>query len=181
MQGGFYRLGTLYGYMTYGADIRPDILCLGKGLSSCLPLSAVLSRKEIVDVDPSADLHGTHSGNPLCCAAALANLRFLSGRGQLAGLQRRIRVFESAMARLAKLPSILQVNVRGLIAGIIVDRTEKATAIVRACVRNGVLPVCTNRNSIKLAPPLTIAPDAIREAAEVLRSAILSSSEGPHD
>jgi len=180
MQAGFYRLGPLYGYMSYGPDIRPDIICLGKGLASCLPISAVLSRKDIVDIDPSADLHGTHSGNPLCCAAALANLRFLSQRGQLAGLRRRIRVFEGAMNSLAGLPSVRQVNARGLIAGIIFDKAETATAIVRACVRQGVLPVCTNRNSIKLAPPLTIAPDAIQEAVAVLRGAILETSGPAH-
>ena len=78
MQSGFYRLGTVYGYLTYSAAIKPDILCLGKGISSSLPLAAVLTTKKIADVDPNADLHGTQSGNPLCCAASLANLDFLS-------------------------------------------------------------------------------------------------------
>ena len=179
MQAGFYRLGPLYGYMTYGAEIKPDIICLGKGLSSCLPLSAVLSRKEIVDIDPSADLHGTHSGNPLCCAAALASLRFLSRPRQLSSLRRSIKAFESEVGALAGLPRVKQVNVRGLIAGIIVDRPETATAIVRACINQGVLPVCTNRNSIKLAPPLTITPEAIGEACKVLRNAIIEAPKSP--
>ena len=76
VQSGFYRMGELYGYMIYG-DYKPDIVTLGKGLTSSLPLSAVLSRKEIIDADSSANLSSTHAGNAVCCAAGVANINFL--------------------------------------------------------------------------------------------------------
>ncbi len=45
-------------------DVEPDLVCCGKGISSSLPLSAVLGKKEIIDVEPS--LNSTHGGNPIC-------------------------------------------------------------------------------------------------------------------
>lgn len=171
MQSGFYRLGPLYGYMTYG-DINPDMICLGKGISSSLPISAVLSRKEIIDVDEKADLHGTHSGNPLCCAAALANIDFLSNSRRIQNREKVVRIFETELGHLKEFPSVIQVNVRGFIAGIIFKDADTATKIALKCIEQGVLPVCTFRESVKLAPPLTITAEAIREAIDVIRNCI---------
>jgi len=172
MQAGFYRMGTLYGYMTYGHEIKPDLICLGKGISSSLPIAAILSRSDIVDVEPGADLHGTHSGNPLCCAAALANLEFLTDSEFQLGLKEKIKIFEEEVRSLASIKSVRRVNVCGMIAGVIFETSQLATSIVKACIERGVLPVCTNKNSIKLAPPLTIQEDAIKEAFCVIREAI---------
>jgi 4-aminobutyrate aminotransferase/(S)-3-amino-2-methylpropionate transaminase len=175
MQAGFYRLGPVYGYMTYG-DIQPDIIALGKGITSSLPLSAVLSRKEIFNIDTHADLHGTHSANAVCAAAALSNIEFLSSAKEIARRKKTIPVFEKEMKSLEKLPMVKQVNVRGMIAGIIFNNAEDATAVVMECIQRGVLPVCTNRNSIKISPPLTITTAAIQEAGGVLREAFAAYS-----
>lgn len=172
MQSGFYRLGPVYGYLTYSPGIKPDILCLGKGISSSLPLAAVLTRREIADADPKADLHGTQSGNPLCCAASLANLEFLGSRKMRDHLKKVMPLWEKETAALAGLPGVTQVNTRGLIAGIIFETTAGATQAVKRCIYAGVLPVCTNRNSIKLAPPLCITAAALKEALAVVREAI---------
>ena len=77
VQAGFYRMGKLYGYMTYG-DYKPDIITLGKGLTSSLPLAALLSTKDIIDLDSDVNLSGSQAGNAICCAAGLANLKFLT-------------------------------------------------------------------------------------------------------
>ncbi len=172
MQSGFYRLGPVYGYMTYGRDIEPDIICLGKGIASSLPLSATLSRADIVDIDEKADLHGTFSGTAVCCAAGLANLEFLSSGKQVKARRATEKTFGEALRALEGLPGVTAVNVRGFIAGIVTDTTERATAIVRECAGEGVLPVCTNKNAIKIAPPLTITSDAITEAIGVVRDVI---------
>ena len=171
MQSGFYRMGPLYGYMTY-SDFKPDILGLGKGISSSLPLSAVLSRKELFDIDENADLHGTHSGNALCVAAGLANLEFLSSRTEIERRKKTFAIFKRELRALEQSPLIRQVNVSGLIAGIIFEKKEDSMAIVRDCVSRGVLLMLIPRNSIKLAPPMTITAQAIREALRVLREAI---------
>ena len=59
-----------------------------------------------------------------------------------------------------------------MVAGIIVDDTPRTNSIVDYCVLNGVLPVWTKRESIKLGPPLTISVDAIHETFDVIEEGI---------
>ena len=66
----------------------------------------------------------------------------------------------------------MRVNVEGMVAGIIMDDTPRTNKIVDFCVSNGVLPVWTKRESIKLGPPLTITIDAINEAFDIVEQGI---------
>ena len=176
MQAGFYRLGPLYGDQTYGA-MKPDILALGKGISSSLPIAGILARGALFNTTARADLYGTHSGNPVSCAAALASLEFLSSSKETARRKKTIPLFERELKSLEKFPQIKCVNVRGLVAGIIFKETAEATEVVLECIRRGVLPVCTNRESIKIGPPLTITASAIREAIGVIREILSERSQ----
>jgi len=172
IQSGFYRMGELYGYTTYSDNIQPDLISLGKGLSSCLPISAVLGRADIIDLDPTTNLSGTHAGNAICCAAGLANLEFLTDTEFQQDFQKRVAYFEERCAKLLDLQLVSKVNYKGMVAGIIMESTEVANKVVEYCLLNGVLPVCTFRESIKLGPPLTISIDAIEEAFDVIEQAI---------
>ena len=165
IQAGFYRMGELYGYMTYG-DYKPDIVCLGKGITSSLPMSAVLSTKELIDVD--TNLSSTHAGNALCCGAGLANLNYLTSDEFQSELSKRIQVFEDRLQRLEKYDSISYVNVRGMVAAIIFKDPKEADRVVEFCFNNGIFPVNTFSESIKLGPPLTIPAAAINEAFDVI-------------
>lgn len=173
VQSGFYRMGTLYGYMTYG-DYEPDIITVGKGLTSSLPLSAVLSTKEIIDIDIKANLSSTHAGNSLCCAAGLANLEFLTDETFQEDFKRRARLFEKLNKELEKEEGVETVNVRGMVSAIIVKDGDMGNYITDKCVKEGVLTVWTKRESVKLGPPLTISESAIVESMEVIRNAIRS-------
>lgn len=177
VQSGFYRMGELFGFMTYGDFIEPDLITLGKGISSSLPMAAVLGKSEIIDVDLSANLSGTHAGNALCCAASLANLQFLTDETFQLELKQKINHFETRSKKLLKFKSVSRVNDRGMVAGIIFDSTEKANQVVEHCILNGVLPVCTFRESIKLGPPLTISIEAINEAFDVIEASIKKVEE----
>ena len=171
VQSGFYRMGTVYGYMTYG-DYKPDIIALGKGLTSSLPLSAVLSTKEIIDIDSKANLSSTHAGNAVCCAAGLANLEFLTDESFQKDFQKRVELFEMINKDLEVEDGVEVVNVRGMVSAIIVKDGDMGNYIVERCVKNGVLPVWTKRESVKLGPPLTISESAIIESMSVIRDAI---------
>ena len=170
IQAGLYRMGELYGYMTYGEKIKPDIICLGKGLSSPLPMSAVLSTKEIID--NTTKIGGTNAGNPLCCAATLANLNFLTDDNFQNSLSEKVAVFEKRFKDLEKYDAIDTMNVKGMVAGIIFHDPAKAKEVVLNTVKNGVMPVNTWSTSIKIGPPLTITIDAINEAADVIEECI---------
>jgi len=135
-------------------------------------VSAVLGKKEIIDIDSTANLNGTHAGNTLCCAAALANLEFLTSEDFQDELVARVECFERRSKKLMDYESVSKINCRGMVAAIILKNTEIANKVVKNCVLNGVLPVCTFRESIKLGPPLTITVDAIEEAFDVIEAAI---------
>ena len=172
IQAGFYRMGTLYGYMSYGDYIKPDLICLGKGISSSLPMAAILATKDIIDVDKKAVVGGTHSGNAVCCAASLANIDFLTDEKFQKDMSEKNKLFEKRSLNLLKYETVTNVNTRGMVTGIIFDTTEAATTVVKRCISNGVLPVCTFKNAIKLGPPLTITIEALEEAFDVIEDAI---------
>ena len=153
VQSGFYRMGELYGYMTYG-DYKPDLITLGKGLTSSLPLSAILSTEEIIDIDSSANLSSTHAGNAICCAAGLANLNFLTSDELHNDFQERVELFERLNKELEQEEGVEVVNVKGMVSAI-----------------------WTKRESIKLGPPLTISKSAIVESMGVIRDFIRSYNE----
>jgi 4-aminobutyrate aminotransferase / (S)-3-amino-2-methylpropionate transaminase / 5-aminovalerate transaminase len=172
VQAGFYRMGEMYGYMTYGENIKPDLICLGKGISSSLPMAAVVGTEEVIDVDLGANLSGTHAGNALGSAACLANLEVLTDEQFQKDLKQRVAAFEERSLKLLKYDCVTAVNARGMIVGIVFDTTERTNKIVFDCVERGVLPVCTFRESIKLGPPLTIPVDAIHDAFGVIEECI---------
>src|SRR5262245_3682107 len=72
VQAGFGRTGTMWGFEHYG--IVPDLTLFGKGITSSLPLAAVAGRPDVMDLHPAGSMTSTHTGNPVCCAAALASI-----------------------------------------------------------------------------------------------------------
>src|SRR3974390_1028926 len=72
VQAGFGRTGKMWGFEHYG--IVPDLVALGKGISGSLPLAAVAGAASVMDLHPAGSMTSTHTGNPVCCAAALASI-----------------------------------------------------------------------------------------------------------
>ena len=175
IQAGFYRMGELYGYQTYGEHIKPDIICLAKALSAPMPMSVVLSTSDLID--DTSRLGGTHAGNPLCCAAAMANIEIMTEDKFQRELKEKCSVFEKRLKNLEEYSVIKTVNVRGMIAGLIFNNAEDANKVVVECVHNGVMPVNTWSVSIKIGPPLTINLDALNEALDVIESSVRRISE----
>jgi len=175
IQAGMYRMGELYGYQTYGEHIKPDIICLAKALSAPLPMSVVLSTSELID--DTSKLGGTHAGNPLCCAASMANIDLMSEESFQIELKEKCAVFENRLKDLEKYSTIKTVNVRGMIAGLIFNNADDANKVVVECVHNGVMPVNTWSVSIKIGPPLTISLDALNEALDVIENSVRRISE----
>jgi len=178
MQAGFGRTGELFGYMHYG--IEPDLLCCGKGASSGLPLALVLGSAEVLDLPDIGSMSSTHSANPLVCAAGKANLEALFDDGMIENAKQLGMLFHRNLGLLAKRFSgqISSVQGAGLLAAIIF--TDEAgnplptlcDRIAELCMQRGLLVVHTGRESIKLAPPLSIHEEALLEGLHVLESSI---------
>lgn len=177
MQAGFARTGTLFGYEHYG--VTPDLICCGKGASSSLPLAFVLGRGDLLDLPEVGSMSSTHSANPISCAAGLANLEQILDN-DLVGRARELgERFHRALGIIASSAgSIRCIEGKGMVAALIFDdfgeksSAEVATEISEECMRRGLLVVHTGRESIKLAPPITIPVEALDEGLEVLAQVI---------
>ncbi len=182
VQAGFGRTGRMFGYQHYG--VKPDLIACGKGISSSLPISAVIGRADIMDLFAPGSMTSTHSGSPLPVAAAIASLEIIQ-REDLAG--RAARLGEVLMPELhriqRKYPKVLGcVQGKGLVAGIQVVKPgskipdpELALRINIACFQKGLLmfaPVGGSGECIKIAPPMTIPEDALTESIGVLEEAL---------
>ncbi|PYV35732.1 MAG: aspartate aminotransferase family protein [Acidobacteria bacterium] len=182
VQAGFGRTGKMFGYQHY--DVRPDLIACGKGISSSLPISAVIGREDIMGLYAAGSMTSTHSGSPLPVAAAIANVEIIQ-REQLA--ERAARLGEILIPELhriqKKYPAALGcAQGKGLVGGIQVVKPgtktpdpDMALRINIACLQKGLLmfaPVGSGGECIKIAPPLTIPEDALRESIQVLEEAV---------
>ncbi len=181
VQSGFGRTGKMFCYEHYG--IKPDMIICGKGISSSLPLSAVIGRKEIMGLYAPGSMTSTHSASPLPVIAAVENLKII---------QRERLVEHAAEMESVLMPGLAEIqgkysdrlgclHGKGLVAGIqaIKAGTKQpdaatAQAINLKCLHKGLLmfaPVGVGGECIKIAPPLMIPEDALRESIDVLAEA----------
>jgi len=181
VQAGFGRTGKFWAFEHYG--VTPDLICCGKGISSSLPLSAVIGRADILDQFGPGSMTSTHTGNPVCCVAALANLKKIVN-GDLTANAARLEVplLDGLEKIRARHPEVIgQVTARGLVAGMqTVKRGRRepdhdlAHSIIECCFHKGLLmfgPVGAWGQTVKIAPPLTIAREALEEGISVLGDA----------
>src|SRR5687767_2749237 len=146
VQAGFGRTGTFWGFEHYG--ITPDLICCGKGITSGLPLSAVIGRAELMDLYPPGSMTSTHTGNPVCAASALANLRTILGENLVENARKMGDLLQTELGRIARrFPDrVGAVHGKGLVAAVQIvkpggsDPDADATwAIVRKCVEAGLM------------------------------------------
>ncbi len=186
VQAGFGRTGTLWGFEHYG--ILPDLACFGKGITSSLPLSAVAGRPDIMDLHPPGSMTSTHTGNPICCAAALANIETILEEDLVTNAHKMGELLLGHLRKIAgEYPEIAAVMGRGLVAGMImVDPQsgepdgELAFEIVRRSVEKGLLlfsPVGFKGGTVKICPPLMITAEAIEDSIGAFREAVAAAVE----
>lgn len=179
MQSGFARTGRKFGYQHY--DVKPDLICCGKGMGGGVPLSGVIGRAEILDLPDIGNMSSTHSANPLVCAAGIAVLEEIDSRNLVAETARKGDIFFLFLNRIKeKFPlNIDLVLGKGLIAAMTFKDSETghpdgvtASKVSEKCMQKGLLVVHTGRESIKFGPPLTISDAALAEGLETLSVSI---------
>jgi len=182
VQAGFGRCGTMWGFELY--DVLPDLFCIGKGLSSSLPISAVIGKEKVMDLFGPNEMTSTHSGNPICCAAALASIEVIEQEKLVENaakvgrvLQEHLQLIKSEFSE-----TIGFAPGAGLVAGLLMVKKgskdpdyELAWNVVNLCFRKGLLmfaPVGVGGGCVKIAPPLCISEEAVKEGCEVIREAV---------
>ena len=185
VQSGYGRTGKFLAYEHYG--VEADLVCVGKGMTGSLPMSAVLGRASIMDIPEAGGMSSTHTGNPLCCAAAIAVLEIMKDEDLVAESARKGRLLGQLLNDLgADFPEEIGfVTGRGLLYALhmmhpagALAATELADRVTEGAFHRGLLTVHTGRETIKIGPPLCIPDEALREGVEVLREAVSDSVQG---
>lgn len=181
VQSGFCRTGAWAAYEHFG--VLPDISTWAKSMGSGMPIGAVIGRAEIMDAAGPSTIGGTYIGNPVCCAASLATIKFmedndLNKRGLEVGNIIRER-FESMKA---KYPAIG--DVRGLGAMMAMEfvknndplqpDAELCGQVMDGCGKNGLIIISagTHKNVIRILSPLVITDQQLRKGLDILEQEI---------
>jgi len=190
---GFGRTGRMFACDAEG--VRPDFLCLAKGLTGgYLPLAATLTTERIYKAflgrsdEDNAFFHGhTYTGNPLGCAAALASLDIFENDRVIEKLKPKIALLTQLLDGVRKLPHVGEVRQTGLVAGIelVADRdtkrryTAKERAgwkVCRDAISKGLM-IRPLGDTIVLMPPLSITEAQLKTMVMVTTASIRKITE----
>lgn len=164
---GFGRTGSFFAHEQAG--IRPDLMCLSKGISGgYLPLSVVLSSETIYaafldDSVARAFLHShSYTGNALACRAALATLDIFEQDDVVAVNRQKAAKISNALAPLADHPQVRHLRQRGMIAAfdVATDDPYFSGRFYRAALDNEAL-IRPIGNTVYLMPPYILSDDEI--------------------
>ena len=169
VQTGFGRTGKMFGIEHY--KVEPDIMVMAKGIADGFPLSAFIAREEIADSFKPGDHLSTFGGNPVSCAAGLANIEFFEEQKLVDQALHKGEYLKSRLEPLkAKYPLIGEIRGKGLMIGIELVRDKQKTPanteggrIRDFCCENGVLIGLggTYGNVARIQPPLVISKDQL--------------------
>ncbi len=169
MQSGFCRTGHNFGFKHY--EVKPDLICCGKGMGNGFPLSGVIGNKKVLDLPGTGNMSSTHSSNPISCTAGLAVIDELQNNKKKFNIFNKGKFFYNGLLNLKKkYKSIEHVNGKGLIFGLVFSRQKikNLKKVVMGCMKDGLLLVHTGRESIKLGPPLTISKKALSLSLRII-------------
>ncbi len=181
VQAGFGRTGRWFAFEHY--NVTPDLIACGKGISSSLPIAAVIGREDVMNLYAPGSMTSTHSGSPLPVISSIANIKTL----------KKEKLIENAAALEETLVNGLKeiqqnhprqvgfISAKGLVGGMqIVKPNTKESAgqtahrINELCFQKGLLmfaPVGVGGMCVKISPPLNINKEALQEGLQVLTEA----------
>ncbi|KAI4097967.1 MAG: hypothetical protein LQ339_006628 [Xanthoria mediterranea] len=182
VQCGFGRTGKMFAVEHW--DVRPDIMIMAKGIANGFPLSAIVSRKELMDTQKPGTMGGTYAGNAVSCAAGVA----------VAKAFRDERILDNVNARGAELRATLDAakadpktgaviyDVRGLglmLAVECVPGHGYASKIQASCMEKDMLVLTTSiYDTIRFIPPLNITKEDMAKGCQIIKEAIEEVATG---
>lgn len=181
IQIGCCRSGKWFGFENY--DILPDLFTTAKGLSGGLPQSALVGRRELMDIYAPNTMTSTHSGSPVASAGTAANIKFLKEHNMCQEALRKGKIMEEKLKALWKqFPErISYVSGIGMAWAVTFAEAdthaihpEFALEVTKKCNENGLTFFAAVGAGItmKLTPPLTIPDDALIEGLEAYATAV---------
>ena len=170
IQTGFCRTGKFFALQHGEAEIRPDILTMGKGIAGGFPFAAFAVSTAIADRFNKDDHGGTYCGNPLGCAVATAVVGFLNEQkiaDQVA--KSGAYLLEQLQAVLRNYPALIRcVRARGLLCALEFHNPALTRAFTLSCAEHGLLVVPTRNGIVRLLPDLLVTQKDISKAVGIL-------------
>lgn len=179
VQSGYGRTGRFWAAEHCG--VVPDVIVMGKGMGSGLPIAAMAAPKEIMNKAWWGSQGGTYSGNPVACAAAVATLEVIRDEYLLENATARGTQLMSALRELSRSTECVR-DIRGVGLMIGVEfgpiggmgAPDFAAAVQRNLLDNGLLVLTCgpDQDTVRIAPPLTVTAGEIESAMSVWRKAL---------
>ena len=154
--------------------VTPDVAVVGKGLSGAVPLSAAVGSRDVMSSWPASTGEAIHTstfiGNPIACAAALAQIEEIEGHDLLARahmlgayIRQRSRAWQDAGL-------IREARGVGLLQGVALDDAARALRVVQACLQRGVLLLVEGpaADILALTPPAVITTEQLDYALDTI-------------
>ena len=164
IQTGGGRTGTFLAGEQFG--LKPDILCLGKGIAGGIPIGVTLVTREISSKIPMLIHTSTFGGNPLACAGILAVLKELEN-GKVFDEVKELGKYFLDQLKSINTPKIIEVRGLGLMIGM--ELEENATPVLRALQQERIIALPAGSNIVRFLPPLTITKNELDKAISTLK------------
>lgn len=179
VQTGFSRTGKMFGIEHY--RVEPDIMVMAKGIADGFPLSAFIAREEIADSFKPGDHLSTFGGNPVSCAAGLANIEYMEEQKLADQALKKGEFLKAQLESLkTKYKMIGEIRGKGLMIGIELARDQnktpantEATKIRDFCLEQGLLigQGGVFGNVLRIQPPLVISQKQMDGVMKILNEA----------
>ena len=172
IQTGFGRTGEMFAMTKYG--VTPDIVCLAKALGGGMPLGAFVSSRHIMEClshDPALGHITTFGGHPVCCAAGLAAMEYITEHRLLDDVERKGAMFETLLASHS---AVKEIRRSGLLMAVELGSSERLYHIMELFKERGILSdwflFCDT--AFRISPPLTISEEEVRDSAALIRACL---------
>lgn len=182
VQSGFGRTGKMFAIEHW--NVRPDIIVMAKGIANGFPLSAIASRKELMDAQKPGSMGGTYAGNAVSCAAGVAVAKAFKEERILDNVNARGKELRGALTALQKDSKTAHMihDVRGLglmIAVEFVTGKGYASKVQAKCMEMDMLVLTTSiYDTLRFIPPLNITKEDMAKGCEIITKAIQEVAAG---
>jgi 4-aminobutyrate aminotransferase len=178
IQSGAGRTGKMWAIEHW--NVEPDMLLVAKGIASGMPLSAMVTRAEILEHWGMGAHGSTYGGNPVACAAALATIELLQGGlidNAAARGEQAITGLRAVQARNAD--TVLDVRGKGLMIGVEFASPQLAEDVQWACFQRGLLVLECGKQTVRLCPPLVASASDVETAVRIFGEAVGEAAANP--
>jgi acetylornithine/succinyldiaminopimelate/putrescine aminotransferase len=176
IQCGMGRTGKMFAFEHY--NCIPDVLTLGKALGGGMPIGALICNQNLLQNfshDPMLGHITTFGGHPVICAAAVACLEVMKSEIDFNEVNRLGALLAELIAKEKEIIAVRQI---GMMFAFDMESPERVEKIVMRCLQKGVLTFwfLSHPYSFRLSPPLNITENEIRQAAQLIRDAIMETA-----